>query len=151
MNTSELVTKIMKGELDTELRTIKEACEGRLDTIKRTGLRVGSKARVGNIRPKYVSGAIGTITSVNDTTCTMDFDSVIVGPLVNGRQKRYQHGVRVPMSALTAVGEQVNFSTKPRFSNEVHSEREIEAAAEARAQRREAAAEAAFERRANRY
>lgn len=110
MNTiRELVTSIMKGELDKEIRTITESCEARLKLIKQTTLIPGSAVRVGKIRPTYVSGSFGKVVTVEDDHCVVDLDTPAVGPLVKGRRKRYHLGVRIPISCLTAVGEQVNF------------------------------------------
>lgn len=105
----DLVASIMRGELDKEIRTITESCEARLKLIKQNTLVQGAKVRVGKIRPSYVTGAIGTIVTMEDDFCTVDLDAPAVGPLVKGRRKKYQFGVRIPISCLSAIGDQVNF------------------------------------------
>ena len=144
MNTNELVGKIQNGEMDQELRRIKEACEYRLKVSKKAKLEPGAIVRITNTRPKYLCGHNAIVNSVNQETVTVTFD-----PPVRNGNKVWRSGVRVPLSCLEVVAG--SNATPGSIAKPMMDDLTMEQRREAAAMRREAAAEMAFERRANRF
>lgn len=74
-----LINDILDGELDDHLDALIDAAQARKDTtakLRAARLQVGDKVRLMNIRPKYLSGATGTVESKGDTRMRIKLDDV---------------------------------------------------------------------------
>ena len=74
MNVNELVGAIQNGDMDQNLRRIKEACEHRMKRATANKLEVGAIVQAKNVRPMYICGQPAIVERINSETVSVVFD-----------------------------------------------------------------------------
>lgn len=106
MNINELVGAIQNGDMDQDLRRIKEACEHRMKRATANKLQVGAIVQAKNLRPKYICGQPAIVERINSETVSVEFDPPV------RRGAKVWRKCRLPLACIEVLA---TASTKGRI------------------------------------
>lgn len=90
---TDITRGIVNGAYDTDLDFIIQTATDRQTFMRRNTIDIGDHIKItGQIRPKYMIGATGTVEQINRTTATIRFDNT--GTRYAGQ------AVRVPIGCI---------------------------------------------------
>jgi hypothetical protein len=80
MNVSDMVKSIMNGDVDGDFDKIFDAVKARRSIVTRirvmtSDIKKGDRVRLVNIRPQYIIGATGTVTTIRQTRAVVKLDT----------------------------------------------------------------------------
>ena len=93
----DIVTPILKGECDEFLKSIIDTAQLRQSQLKPKiyEFSVGQRVKFSNtVRPKYLVGAMGTVSKVNRTKVIVDLDE---------RHERFYRNISTPLAMVEMV------------------------------------------------
>ena len=93
----DIVTPILKGECDEFLKSIIDTAQLRQTQLKPKiyEFSVGQRVKFSNtVRPKYLVGAMGTVSKVNRTKVIVDLDE---------RHERFYRNISTPLAMVEMV------------------------------------------------
>lgn len=97
---------------ETDLDRLSEAISGRrrdLRKLRAASVKVGSRVRLANIRPKYLAGITGRVTQLDGQNCTISLTENSIADLrLTPRGKHIppdatEHSFRVPLVTCVPV------------------------------------------------
>lgn len=96
MNYTDFYTALAVGDFDEDLDRMFDCIKDRRKMIAPTvyDFRVGDRVKMKNANPKYLNGAMATVTKINRTKVVVDLDE---------RRERFFRNITTPTSMVEKV------------------------------------------------